>query len=230
MKKLVSLLLALCLVFALGASAFAANFPANGFSDVSRSAWYAEAVDFVKASGLMNGVGGNRFDPNGTVTRAMVITVLYRLADEPSVSGQSNPFRDVPNDSNCWYRDAVIWGVKNGVTNGDGSANVFSPNKAITREQMATMIVRFLLSQAELDAASARMIKRLDAKTAAALLKDEFRDASSISDWASVNVLICKMTGIMNGDSAGTFRPQATLSRAECAQTFLNLYTIGTET
>ena len=67
------------------------------------------------------------------------------------------------------------------------------------------------------------------AKTASALLKNEFRDASSISSWAAVNVLICKMTGIMNGDSAGTFRPQATLSRAECAQTFLNLYTIGTQ-
>ena len=229
MKKLVSLLLALCLVFALGASAFAAKFPANGFSDVSRSAWYAEAVDFVKASGLMNGVGDNRFDPNGTVTRAMVITVLYRLADEPSVKGQSNPFRDVPNGADCWYRNAAIWAVKNGVTNGDGSANVFSPNKAITREQMASMIVRFLLSQAELDAASARMIQMLDAKTAASMLKQEFRDASAISSWAAVNVLICKMSGIMNGDSGGTFRPQATLSRAECAQTFLNLYTIGTE-
>ena len=229
MKKLVSLLLALCLVFALGASAFAAKIPASGFSDVSRSAWYAEAVDFVKASGLMNGVGDNRFDPDGSVTRAMVITVLYRLADKPSVKGQSNPFRDVPNDAGCWYRDAVVWAVANGVTNGDGSANVFSPNKAITREQMATMIVRFLLSQAELDFASEQMIKRLDAKTASSMLKDEFRDASSISDWASVNVLICKMTGIMNGDAAGTFRPQATLSRAECAQTFLNLYKIGTE-
>ena len=229
MKKLVSLLLALCLVFALGASAFAAKIPASGFSDVSRSAWYAEAVDFVKASGLMNGVGDNRFDPDGSVTRAMVITVLYRLADKPSVKGQSNPFRDVPNDAGCWYRDAVVWAVANGVTNGDGSANVFSPNKAITREQMATMIVRFLLSQAELDFASEQMIKRLDAKTASSMLKDEFRDASSISDWAAVNVLICKMTGIMNGDAAGTFRPQATLSRAECAQTFLNLYKIGTE-
>ena len=229
MKKLVSLLLALCLVFALGASAFAADFPANGFSDVPRSAWYAEAVDFVKASGLMNGVGDNRFDPDGSVTRAMVITVLYRLADKPSVKGQSNPFRDVPNDAGCWYRDAVVWAVANGVTNGDGSANVFSPNKSITREQMATMIVRFLLSQAELDFASEQMIKRLDAKTASSMLKDEFRDASSISDWAAVNVLICKMTGIMNGDAAGTFRPQATLSRAECAQTFLNLYKIGTE-
>ena len=229
MKKLVSLLLALCLVFALGASAFAAKIPASGFSDVSRSAWYAEAVDFVKASGLMNGVGDNRFDPDGSVTRAMVITVLYRLADKPSVKGQSNPFRDVPNDAGCWYRDAVVWAVANGVTNGDGSANVFSPNKAITREQMATMIVRFLLSQAELDFASEQMIKRLDAKTASSMLKDEFRDASSISDWAAVNVLICKMTGIMNGDAAGTFRQQATLSRAECAQTFLNLYKIGTE-
>lgn len=229
MKKLVSLLLALCLVFSLSASAFAARFPANGFSDVSRSAWYAEAVDFATASGLMNGVSNDRFDPTGSVTRAMVATVLYRLADKPDVKGQSNPFRDVPNDPGCWYRDAAIWAVKNGVTNGDGSENVFSPNKAITREQMAAMIVRFLLSQAELDDASARMIQRLDDKTASMMLKDEFRDASSISSWASVSVLICKMTGIMNGDDAGNFRPQDTLSRAECAQTFLNLYTIGTE-
>ena len=229
MKKLVSLLLALCLIFALGVSGFAASFPANGFSDVSRNAWYAEAVDFVKASGLMNGVGDNRFDPNGTVTRAMVITVLYRLADEPSVKGQSNPFSDVPNGADCWYRDAAIWAVKNGVTNGDGSENVFSPNKAITREQMAAMIVRFLLSQAKLDDASARMIQRLDDKTASMMLKDEFRDASSISSWASVSVLICKMTGIMDGDTAGTFRPQDTLTRAECAKVFLNLYRIGTE-
>ena len=229
MKKMVSLLLALCLVFALSASAFAASFPANGFSDVSRSAWYAEAVDFVKASGLMKGVGNNRFDPDGTVTRAMVITVLYRLADKPGVKGVNNPFRDVPDDPGCWYHDAAIWAAEEGVTNGDGSANTFSPNKAITREQMASVIVRFLLSQAELDAASAQMLKLLDANTASMMLKDEFRDASSISSWASVNVLICKMTGIMNGDDAGTFRPQATLSRAECAQTFLNLYTIGTE-
>ena len=229
MKKLVSLLLALCLVFALGASAFAAKFPANGFSDVPRSEWYAEAVDFVKASGLMNGVGDNRFDPDGTVTRAMVITVLYRLADEPSVKGQSNPFRDVPNDAGCWYRDAVVWAVANGVTNGDGSANVFSPNKAITREQMATMIVRFLLSQAELDFASKQMLNRLDAKTASEMLEDELRDASSISSWAAVNVMICKMTGIMDGDTAGTFRPQAVLTRAECAKVFLNLYKIGTQ-
>ena len=226
MKKLVSLLLALCLVFALGASAFAANFPANGFSDVPRGEWYAKAVDFVKASGLMNGVGNNRFNPNGTVTRAMVVTVLYRLAEKPSVKGQSNPFRDVPNSADCWYRDAAIWAVKNGVTNGDGSANVFSPNKAITREQMATMIVRFLLSR---DESSAQKIGLLNEKTAAMLLKSEFSDSSSISSWAVVSVLSCKIAGIMNGDSAGTFRPQATLTRAECAQTFLNLYTIGTE-
>ena len=229
MKKLVSLLLALCLVFALGVSGFAASFPANGFSDVARSAWYAEAVDFVNASGLMNGVGNNRFDPTGTVTRAMVITVLYRLAGQQDVNGQSNPFRDVPNDPDCWYRDAAVWAVKNGVTDGDGSANVFSPNKAITREQMATMIVRFLLNQAEPDDASAQMIQRLDAKTSSALLQNEFRDSTSISSWATTSVLICKVSGIVDGYEDGTFRPQATLSRAECAQIFLNLYTIGTE-
>ena len=246
MKKLVSLLLALCLVFALGASAFAADFPANGFSDVPRSAWYAEAVDFVKASGLMNGVGSNRFDPDGTVTRAMVITVLYRLADEPSVSGQSNPFRDVPNDPNCWYRNAVIWGVTNGVTNGDGSANVFSPNKAITREQMATMIIRYALTAEEDGSSLMAELAQRDPDGAVALqmlangidpkLAEEFPavadfkgfpDAASISPYARWNVLFCRLTGIMKGDEAGTFRPQATLSRAECAKTFMNLSEIG---
>ena len=228
-KRLFALLLALTLVFALCATAFAADFPKNTFTDVPRSAWYAEAVDFAQASGLMNGVGDNKFDPNGSVTRAMVATVLYRLADKPSVSGQRNPFRDVPNDAGCWFRDAAIWANKVGVTNGDGSADVFSPNKPITREQMASMIIRFLLSQADLDESSANMIKNLDGNMAMILLRDEFKDADQISSWARVNVLICKISGVMNGDKDGTFRPQATLSRAECAQTFLNLYKIGTE-
>ena len=171
-KRLFALLLALTLVFALCATAFAADFPKNTFTDVPRSAWYAEAVDFAQASGLMNGVGDNKFDPNGSVTRAMVATVLYRLADKPSVSGQRNPFRDVPNDAGCWFRDAAIWANKVGVTNGDGSADVFSPNKPITREQMASMIVRFLLSQADLDESSANMIKNLDANMAMMLLRD----------------------------------------------------------
>lgn len=227
-KKLFALLLALCLVFALGANALAANFPQNNFSDVSPSAWYNEAVNFAQASGLMKGVGDNKFDPEGSVTRAMVATVLYRLAGEPSVSGQSNPFRDVPNDAGCWFRSSAIWANQVGVTKGDGSADVFSPNKPITREQMASMIVRFLLSQADLDDASAKMLSNLTPEMALMLLKDEFKDASSISSWARVDVLICKISGVMNGDKDGSFRPQATLSRAECAQTFLNLYNIGT--
>ena len=86
-----------------------------------------------------------------------------------------------------------------------------------------------LLSQAEMDDATAQTIQRLDAKTAAALLRQEFVDASSVSSWAAVSVLICKMTGIMDGDTAGTFRPQAVLTRAECAKVFLNLYEIGTQ-
>ena len=112
----VALLAALCLVFALGVSGFAASFPANGFSDVSRSAWYAEAVDFVKASGLMNGVGGNRFDPNGTVTRGQMVMMLWRVAGKPVLEAAECPYKDVSEDS--VFLDAVMWAAQEGIAGG----------------------------------------------------------------------------------------------------------------
>ena len=80
-RSILSLILALVMVFSLGAGVFAADYPESGFVDVPRTEWFAKAVDFAKAEGLMNGVGDNRFDPYGAVTRAMVATVLYRMMD-----------------------------------------------------------------------------------------------------------------------------------------------------
>ena len=241
-RSILSLALALVLVFSLGAGVLAADWPQNDFVDVPRDKWYAEAVDFAEATGLMNGVGENKFDPDGSVTRAMVVTVLYRLEEEPAVSGK-NPFEDVAD--NEWFTNAVIWAADLGVTTGTDSTH-FAPTKPITREQMATMIIRYALATAEGGNELIAELTQRDPDGAIALQMltsgidpklaegfpavadfKGFSDAASISPYARWNVLFCRLTGIMNGDAAGTFRPQATLSRAECAKTFMNLSEIG---
>ena len=233
LKKLLAALLALTMVFALACPALAADFPENTFADVQRSDWFAEAVDCMQATEIMKGVGDNRFDPYGQVTRAMVVTVLYRLAADdsgrlPDVSGKTNPFQDVSNADSNWYRDPVIWAVSAGVTKGT-APDAFSPEAPITREQMASMIVRFMLSVSEDSAGILDEIASADpdGNVVFEMLKKEFSDAGSISDYARLNVAICKLGGIMKGDPEGTFRPQATLIRAECAQIFLNFLSAG---
>lgn len=198
--------------------------PVAGFVDVDSSDWFANAVKYAKDAGLMNGVGDNRFDPHGNVTRAMVVTVLYRVIEQPDVSGKVNPFVDVTAGE--WYTNAIVWAADAGVTTGTDATH-FSPFQPITREQMATMIMRMLLTFADENSRKQlEQIEKLDPTGAIRrqMLAETFTDAASVSDYARTYVLLCKQGGIMNGDSAGTFRPQATLSRAECAQTFLNIY------
>ena len=223
-RSILSLILALVLVFSLGAGVFAADWPENGFADVPRDQWFAKAVDFAKAEGLMNGVGDNRFDPYGAVNRAMVATVLYRVMGQPDVKGKTCPFVDVPVGE--WYFNAIVWAADAGVTTGTDATH-FNPFQPITREQMATMIMRMLLNFA--DESSRKQLEQIDRLDPTGdirkqMLAEAFTDAASVSDYARTYVLLCKQGKIMNGDSAGTFRPQATLSRAECAQTFLNIY------
>ena len=232
-RTIVSLALALVLVFSLGSGALALDFPENTFSDVKRSDWFAPAVDCMQATEIMKGVGDNRFDPYGQVTRAMVVTVLYRMTASdtgnlPDVSGKKNPFQDVSNADSNWYRDPVIWAVDAGVTKGTGP-DTFSPETPITREQMASMIVRFMLSVSDETGSIIDEITAMDPDGTAILemLQKDFTDADSISDYARLNVAICKLGGVMKGDPTGTFRPQATLTRAECAQTFLNFLAAG---
>ena len=244
-RSVISLLLAVLLVFGLAGGVFAADYPQNTFSDVKPGDWYNDAVNFAQATELMKGVGNNRFDPNGAVTRAMVVTVLYRMADQPDVSDKANPFSDVSNAESNWYLNAVKWAVAAGVTKG-ASATTFAPEKPISREQMAAMIMRFSFA----DSGDASVLDQMnafdpDGKLALSLLTGEldasqfssdlpaaaafhgFQDAKTISSYARWNVLFCALMGIMKGDTSGNFRPQATLTRAECAQTFLNYLSLG---
>ena len=110
MKKAISLLLAFVLMLSLAVPAFAAG----GFTDVADNAWYANAVSYVQSHGLMSGTGNNRFSPDTNTTRAMLVTILYRYAGSPTVSGSAN-FTDVRQD---YYTTAVNWAAQNNVVSG----------------------------------------------------------------------------------------------------------------
>lgn len=225
-RTLFTLGLALVMIFSLCSGVFAAEtFPPNTFTDVPRDQWFAEAVDCVQSKGIMNGVGEGRFDPYGKVTRGMVVTVLYRLAEQPSVEGMTCSFTDLTQD---WYKNAVIWASNNGVTNGV-SATAFAPDQAITREQMATLITRFLLSMSELSAEDQALLRQIENNTLVlkTMLAGVYSDAGKVSNWAMFSVFACNYMGIMKGDTSGTFRPADTLNRAECAQTFLNIVRVA---
>ena len=109
------------------------------FTDVQESAWYADAVTYATERGLMRGVGDGQFTPEETMTRAMLVTVLWRYSGEPEASKKSR-FVDVPNGS--YYTEAVAWAAEQKIVYGT-SSNCFDPNGAITREQLATILFRF---------------------------------------------------------------------------------------
>lgn len=136
MKRFLSILLACALVFSLGVTAFAAE---NSFTDIPADADYAAAVAWCQEKGLMQGVAANRFDPNGTLTRAMVATVLYRAAGEPTVTG-APAFTDT--QAGQWYSNAIAWANESKIVAGYGNG-IFGTNDPVTREQLDVMIRRY---------------------------------------------------------------------------------------
>ena len=178
-----------------------ANCPSKAFTDLDAKAWYHEGVDYALTNGLMNGVGGGKFEPDGQLTRAQLVTVLYRAAGEPDTGKQVNPFTDVPDDT--WYTKAVIWAANNGIVNGVAK-NVFAPDDSITREQIAAMLYRYA-------GAEAAKKDKLSA----------FPDAAKVSDWAKEALNWAVASGLINGvaDANGTasLEPQATATRAQIA-------------
>ena len=109
------------------------------FGDVSVSDWFYDDVRYVYANGIMDGTSSDRFAPNAPLTRAMIVTILYRMAGSPAMSGASD-FKDV--DSNKWFARAVAWAAANGIVNGYGSG-LFGPNDPVTREQLAAILYRY---------------------------------------------------------------------------------------
>ncbi|MGX8699074.1 MAG: S-layer homology domain-containing protein [bacterium] len=113
--------------------------PISGFTDMRPAAWYHDGVHYCLENGLMKGVGNGLFDPNGTTSRAMIVTILHRLEKEPAPSA-ANPFDDVAEGK--WYTAAVLWAAENKIVEGYGNAK-FGPGDAITREQLAVILYRY---------------------------------------------------------------------------------------
>ena len=169
------------------------------YGDISERDWFYDAVQYATENGLMNGVGGNRFDPNGEMTRAMLVTVLWRYAGQPM--GYENKFTDVNAKSGSWYIDAVAWAAGNGIVNGIGN-NKFDPNGKITREQMAAILFRYANKNG------------IDTSKRGNL--NSFPDASTVSSWAKDAVQWTVAEGIING-SDGKLQPKGNATRAQVA-------------
>ena len=169
----------------------------DGFSDLEHSAWYRSGVEYMLEKGYMNGMSETVFAPDGSVTRGQLVTILYRAAGSPSVTGMNNPFRDV--DAHSWYGDAAIWGAFNGVVKGV-TADSFAPDAHITREQLATLLFRY---------------DRAETPTADHLAG--YTDASAASEYAFPALNWAVSRGILNGTSESTLSPQASASRVQTA-------------
>ena len=177
------------------------------YADSSASAWYGSAVDYASLRGLMSGTGASTFEPTHTLTRAMFVTILGRMArvDVSKYSGVS--FKDV--EAGSWYAPYVEWGANHAIVTGMGDG-IFAPSSPVTREQMAALIARYAAAYG------------IDLPRAASATKS-FRDAASISAWAADSVDLMRQTGLIAGDDLGRFNPQNGATRAEAATVFRRL-------
>jgi len=173
---------------------------APNFDDVAAGAWYSEAVAFVSIRGLMVGVAQSIFSPDSTLTRAMIVSILHRLADRPDTSIYENPFTDVAADA--WYVDTVKWAAANDIVSGFGDGK-FGPGEPVTTEQLAALIYRIQ-----------QMLNRVPAE---AIEPKTFDDQDMASDWAAHNVNALLLQGLFNGIPGNLLNPQAPASRSEIA-------------
>ena len=168
------------------------------FTDVRESDWFYEDVVFAYENGLFAGTSDTTFSPNASMTRAMLVTVLYRLEGEPTVYGRSG-FSDV--QYNGYYEDAVTWAADNGIVNGT-STSTFSPNVNVTREQMAAILYRYA------------QYKKYN--TAASSSLNGFTDHASVSGYATASLEWAVAEKMVNG-SAGKLMPTGNATRAQVA-------------
>ena len=200
-QRILSALLALCIVFSLVPTALAEK--ADDFTDVSRSDWYYQFVDYVTSKGYFNGVADKTFAPADNMTRAMFVTVLFRFHGAKGDSSQS-AFVDVAPGE--WYTAAINWAAANKIVDGVGNGK-FAPNDPITRAQMCTMIERYL------DLYRKAWKVTLPETGSVSVMVDE----SAIPAYALAAVKQCQRHGLVNGFEDGTFRPNELSTRAQVA-------------
>ncbi len=181
------------------------------YMDLDLGSWYHSGVDFMLENGFMNGVNSDTFRPNGTLNRAMVATVMYRIAGQPAVEGSST-FSDVADGT--WYTDAVIWAQANGIVTGynDGT---FRPTKEITRQEMAVMLARYA--------------KLWGMETDSGADLSAYPDAGSVASWAAEAMQWCVAQGLINGVQSGgvsNLKPGNNATRAQFATIMARFMTL----
>ncbi len=172
--------------------------PVTSYMDVQATHWFYDSVMNVTKKGYMNGTGDSIFEPNSTLTRAMLVTILHRYAGEPAAEGTG--FSDVP--AGTWYTEAVTWAADAGIVNGT-APGVFEPNTNITREQLATIMYRYAEAYG------------YDISAAGSIIG--FSDSYLISDWAQTALIWTTGAGIIGGKDNNMLDPRGNATRAEAA-------------
>ncbi|MBQ7475516.1 MAG: S-layer homology domain-containing protein [Clostridia bacterium] len=196
MKRFLSIVFALLMIASCVTVAAAAK---TGFSDVEESRWSAASIRYAVGKGYMKGVGGDKFDPEGSLTRAMVATVLWRREGSPAPTAASG-FSDVPAGE--WYTDAVAWAKETGVVKGI-TDKTFEPDGKITREQLATMLFRFSSS------APVSVPERADLTP--------FSDDEKVSEWANEPLEWAVEAGLIKGTDGNRLAPDGDATREQFA-------------
>lgn len=187
----------------------------TGFQDVASTAWYYDAVKWIKNARITSGTSATTYSPDQPCTRAQMVTFLWRCVGSPDIDGSSLNFKDV--SSNHFSKKAIAWAYANGITSGT-SDTTFSPDQPCTRAQMATFLWRFYVSKAADN-------KYYTSNSTGSLgdLKSEYKTGFSdipANYWASNGVYAMKLFGITSGTTPTTYSPDAPCTRAQMA-TFL---------
>lgn len=200
-QKLLSVFIVLAMILSLGVSAAAA------FGDVSGDDWFYDAVQYVTDKNYFNGVSEEEFDPYGSMTRGMFVTVLGRLADVDRSDYTRDKFPDVQTED--WFYTYVTWANETGITSGYPDGN-FYPNEPINREQIAVFLERYLKN------AGITLVKNPNAL-------ESYTDEQTVSEWALDGVALMRESAIFTGDQYGKFNPQQNAVRAEIANVIMRL-------
>lgn len=184
---------------------FTGKYTSLPFNDVSYGDWYYNAVQFVYSRGIMDGVDYYKFAPNGTITRGMILTMLWRMAGEPFEMPVTS-FTDV--EIGRYYTTAVAWACRNGIADGMGETK-FGPNDAITREELVTLMYRYA---------------QYFGHSCIGTSIEGFADAGSVSSYAYNAMCWAYKAGVVTGTTGSRLNPQGTASRAEAAQMIMSFY------
>lgn len=201
-SKLVMLLAMVLLLGAVPAAAFA------GFADVPADAWYAPAVQTCAEQGLFQGTSPTTFSPDLSMTRGMFVTVLGRMENIDPTQADASGFMDVPEDA--YYAGYVGWAARSGIVAGV-SDSVFEPERGISRQEICTIVHRYLVW------------KGVSLQTVPSA---QFADDAQIAEWAKESVYVCRSAGIVSGVGDNHFAPDVTARRCEAAQIFKNLLAV----